>query len=160
MRRPGCWASTGGRSTLERSGTSSTSAVVPARSLPTSWSAASGPSASISPRRTRRRAGVFPAATHAGIGQEVVEHDWHGAAEGVLVTYYGADELRAVLARHHFEVVDVRSHRPLEREHAVTKLFITAIATSPGIPGRRPGRGVRTVGNKAVKSRGVPDMNG
>lgn len=80
-------------------------------------------------RRTVRRGGVFVAATHAGIGQEVVEHDWHGAAEGVLVTYYEAHDLRSVLARHHFEVVDVRSRRPLEREHAVMKLFITAVAT-------------------------------
>jgi SAM-dependent methyltransferase len=80
-------------------------------------------------RRTLRREGVFVAATHAGIGQEAVEHDRHGAAERVLITYYEAHELRSVLACHHFEVVDVRSRRPLEHEHAVTKLFITAIAT-------------------------------
>lgn len=79
-------------------------------------------------RRTLRREGVFVVATHAGIGQKVVEHDWHGAAEDVIITYYEAHDLRTVLARHHFEVVDVRSRGPLEHEHAVTKLFITAIA--------------------------------
>lgn len=78
--------------------------------------------------RSLRREGVFVMVTHAGTGQEVVEHDWHGTTEDVVITYYDADQLRSVLGRHHLEVVEVRSRKPLEHEHAVTKLFITAIA--------------------------------
>jgi SAM-dependent methyltransferase len=78
--------------------------------------------------RSLRPEGVFVIATHAGVDQEIVEHDWHGTTEHVAITYHDADRLRSVLGRHHLEVVDVRSRAPLEHEHAVTKHFITAIA--------------------------------
>lgn len=79
--------------------------------------------------RSLRPGGVFVMVTHAGVGQEIVEHDWHGTTEeDVVITYYDADQLRSVLGRHHLEVVEVRSRKRPEHEHAVTKLFITAIA--------------------------------
>lgn len=79
-------------------------------------------------RRVLRRAGVFVMVTHAGTGEEYVEQNWHGTTEQVVITYYGSDQLRSVLGSHQLKVVDVRSRAPLEHEHAVTKLFITAIA--------------------------------
>jgi ubiquinone/menaquinone biosynthesis C-methylase UbiE len=79
-------------------------------------------------RRVLRREGVFVMATHAGTGEETVEHDWHGSTEQVVITYYESDELRSAFDRHGLKIVDVRSRPPLEHEHAVTKLFVTAIA--------------------------------
>jgi ubiquinone/menaquinone biosynthesis C-methylase UbiE len=79
-------------------------------------------------RRVLRRGGIFVMVTHAGKGDESVEHEWRGTAEHVLITYYDSNELRSVLGRHQFQVIDVRSRPPLKHEHAVTKLFITATA--------------------------------
>ena len=79
-------------------------------------------------RRSLRREGVFVMVTHAGSAEDVIDHDWHGTTEHVVVTYYDADQLRSTLGRHRLEIVDVRSREPMEHEHAVTKLFITAVA--------------------------------
>lgn len=79
-------------------------------------------------RRVLRPGGVFVMVSHGGDGEESVSHEWDGTTEHVLVTYYSAEELRPELARHQFEVVDIRSRPPLEHEHAATKLFITATA--------------------------------
>lgn len=88
-------------------------------------------------RRSLRRHGVLVLVTHAGIGEVLVEHEWRGRTEVVVLTYHDADELQSLLARHHLEVVDVRSREPLEHEHRVTKLFITAVAASTGRVRRR-----------------------
>jgi ubiquinone/menaquinone biosynthesis C-methylase UbiE len=79
-------------------------------------------------RRALRPEGVFVIATHAGRGHDVVEHVWRGTTEDVIITYYDADQLRAALGRHRFEVLDVQSREPRAHEHAATKLFVTARA--------------------------------
>lgn len=79
-------------------------------------------------RRVLRRDGVFVMVTHAGTGKEFVEHDWHSRTEQVVITYYESDELRSAFGRHGLKVVDVRSRAPLDHEHSVTKVFVTAIA--------------------------------
>jgi ubiquinone/menaquinone biosynthesis C-methylase UbiE len=79
-------------------------------------------------RRVLRRDGIFVMVTHAGEGEEAVEQDRHGTTEHVLITYYDSDRLQSALGRHQLRVVDVRSRPPLQHEHAVTKLFITAAA--------------------------------
>lgn len=81
-------------------------------------------------RRVLRRDGVFVMVTHAGTGEEFVEQDRRGETERVVITYYGPDELRSALGHHQLKVIDVQSREPLEHEHAVTKLFITATAKS------------------------------
>ncbi len=79
-------------------------------------------------RRVLRREGVFVMVTHAGTGEEIVEQNWHGRAEQVVITYYEVDELRSALGSYQLKSIDVRSRAPLEHEHQVTKLFVTAIA--------------------------------
>jgi ubiquinone/menaquinone biosynthesis C-methylase UbiE len=79
-------------------------------------------------RRVLRREGIFVMVTHGGEGEESVEQERHATTEHVLITYYDLDTLRSTLARHELSVVDVRSRPPLEHEHAVTKLFVTATA--------------------------------
>ena len=75
-----------------------------------------------------RKDGVFAMVTHAGEGDEKVEHDWHGNTEYVSITCYDSDELRSTLGTHGIRTTDVRSRPPLKYEHAVTKLFVTATA--------------------------------
>lgn len=79
-------------------------------------------------RRVLRKDGVFVMVTHAGEDEESVEHDWHGRTEQVLITYYDSDELQSTLGAYQLRTIDVRSRAPLEHEHAVTKLFVTATA--------------------------------
>jgi ubiquinone/menaquinone biosynthesis C-methylase UbiE len=79
-------------------------------------------------RRVLRHEGVFVMATHAGTAEESVEQSWNGTTERVAITYYEPHQLRSALGIHHLKTVDVRSREPLQHEHAVTKLFITAIA--------------------------------
>lgn len=79
-------------------------------------------------RRVLRHEGVFVLVTHAGTGEESVDQNWHGTTERLVITYYEPDQLRSALGIHHLKAVDIRSREPLEHEHAVTKLFITAIA--------------------------------
>ena len=79
-------------------------------------------------RRVLRRGGVFVMVTHAGAGEDIIEHDRNGRTEQVLITYYEPNQLRSVLGRHRFRIVDLRERDPLEHEHAVTKLLVTAVA--------------------------------
>jgi SAM-dependent methyltransferase len=79
-------------------------------------------------RRVLRRGGVFVMVTHGGTGEEFVEHVWHGTTEQVVITYYESDELRSTFTRHGLTVLDVQSRAPLDHEHQVTKLFMTARA--------------------------------
>jgi ubiquinone/menaquinone biosynthesis C-methylase UbiE len=79
-------------------------------------------------RRVLRPEGVFVMATHGGDGEESVAHNWHGRTEHVLITYYSFEQLRSELGSQQLRVVDVRSRPPMEHEHAVTKLFVTATA--------------------------------
>jgi SAM-dependent methyltransferase len=79
-------------------------------------------------RRVLRREGVFVMVTHEGTGEEFVEYQWHGTQEHVVITYYESDELRSTFGRNGLTVVDVQSRAPLDHEHAVTKLFVTARA--------------------------------
>jgi ubiquinone/menaquinone biosynthesis C-methylase UbiE len=79
-------------------------------------------------RRVLRREGVFVIVTHAGTGEEIVEQNRHGKPEQVVITYYEVDELRSALGSRQLKSIDIRSRAPLEHEHQVTKLFITAIA--------------------------------
>jgi hypothetical protein len=66
--------------------------------------------------------------THGGTQEEFVEHAWHGTREQVVITYYESNELRSAFGRNGLTVVDMRSRAPLDHEHAVTKLFVTARA--------------------------------
>jgi ubiquinone/menaquinone biosynthesis C-methylase UbiE len=79
-------------------------------------------------RRALRPDGVFVMATHGGDGEESVAHNWRGRTEHVPVIYYSSEQLRSELARQQLSVVDVRSRPPMEHEHAVAKMFVTAIA--------------------------------
>jgi ubiquinone/menaquinone biosynthesis C-methylase UbiE len=77
-------------------------------------------------RRVLRPGGVFVMATHGGDGEQSVAHNWRGKTEHVLITYYSVDQLRSELGSQKLKVVDVRSRPPMEHEHAVNKLFVTA----------------------------------
>ena len=79
-------------------------------------------------RRVLRGGGVFLVSTHVGEGEEWVEHDWHGEAEQVVITYYEPEELVALVNDHGFAVCDIRSRLPLDHERPVTKLFVVATA--------------------------------
>jgi len=79
-------------------------------------------------RRVLRAGGVFVLSTHAGEGEESVEHDWQDRAEQVPITYYEPAELKSVVGDQHFRVMDIRSRPPLDHEQAVTKLFVIASA--------------------------------
>jgi len=56
------------------------------------------PSALSELRRVLRRNGLLLLATRGGIGEEVVEHQWMGCVEQVVITYYQPAELTSVLA--------------------------------------------------------------
>jgi hypothetical protein len=45
-----------------------------------------------------------------------------------VIRYHEPEVLSALVAEHGFRVADVRSRPPLEHEHAVTELFVTAVA--------------------------------
>ena len=79
-------------------------------------------------RRVLRPGGVFVMATHGGDGEESVAHHWQTRTEHVPLTYYSLEQLRSELGSQQFEIVDERSGPPMEHEHAVTKLFVTATA--------------------------------
>ena len=79
-------------------------------------------------RRVLRPGGVFVMATHGGDGEESVAHHWQTRTEHVPLTYYSLEQLRSELGSQQFEIVDERSRPPMEHEHAVTKLFVTATA--------------------------------
>jgi ubiquinone/menaquinone biosynthesis C-methylase UbiE len=79
-------------------------------------------------RRVLSDGGLLVVATHGGRGEEQIEHQWHGATERVAVTYYAADELRAILGGCGFRVDSVRERPPLAYEHQASKLYVTASA--------------------------------
>jgi ubiquinone/menaquinone biosynthesis C-methylase UbiE len=79
-------------------------------------------------RRVLREGAVLMIATHAGSGEESVQHEWRGGTERVVITYYEPDELVSLLTDHGFGAIECRSRPPLDHEHAVTKVFVTATA--------------------------------
>jgi ubiquinone/menaquinone biosynthesis C-methylase UbiE len=79
-------------------------------------------------RRVVQSGGVFVLCTHAGDGEDVVESDRDGQVERVVITYYRSEELTSVAARSGFEVRSVRSRPPMENEHQVMKVCLTATA--------------------------------
>ena len=77
-------------------------------------------------RRVLRPGGVFVMVTHAGHGEEFITVASSERTEQVVITYYEVDELRALLGHHQLEVVDIQKREPLDHEHAVPKLLVTA----------------------------------
>lgn len=68
-------------------------------------------------------------ATHAGPGEEIIEQEWDDRRETVLITYYEADELVALAAGCGLVATMVQERPPLDHEHQVQKLYLTAAAT-------------------------------
>jgi ubiquinone/menaquinone biosynthesis C-methylase UbiE len=79
-------------------------------------------------RRVLRPGGVLLIGTHGGRGEDVVEQAWKGQTETVVITYYEPDELADLFARYGFRVSSVRQRPPLDHEHQVTKLYVSADA--------------------------------
>ena len=117
--------------------------------------------AATTPRRGARRGpavlrpgGVFVMVTHAGHGEEFITVASSERTEQVVITYYEVDELRALLGHHQLEVVDIQKREPLDHEHAVPKLLVTATSQYRRLPpiagsGRRIGDDLE-VGDVAV----------
>jgi ubiquinone/menaquinone biosynthesis C-methylase UbiE len=79
-------------------------------------------------RRVLRPGGVVVVATHAGRGDETIEQQRGGRPGAVTITYYEAEELTALAVEHGFTPTAFREREPLEHEHQVRKLYMTAIA--------------------------------
>lgn len=80
-------------------------------------------------RRVLRLGSPFVIATHAGRGEEFVEHEWEGSSEAVVLTYYEVDELETMLDGAQLQLREVRQRAPLAHEHPVTKLFLSSVAS-------------------------------
>ena len=79
-------------------------------------------------RRVLRTGGTAVIGTHAGCGDEAVEQDRGGSTETVVITYYEPEELADAVTRHGCGLAALRQRPPLDHEHQVTKLYITAVA--------------------------------
>jgi ubiquinone/menaquinone biosynthesis C-methylase UbiE len=80
-------------------------------------------------RRVLRPSGVAVIATHAGTGEEMIEQERDGRSETVTITYYEADDLTALAAAHGLVPTKLQERPPLDHEHQVRKLYLTATAT-------------------------------
>ena len=80
-------------------------------------------------RRVVRPGSVVVIATHAGKGEETIEQVRSGRSENVTITYYEAEELSALAAEHGLTPTELRERPPLDHEHQVRKLYLTATAT-------------------------------
>jgi ubiquinone/menaquinone biosynthesis C-methylase UbiE len=80
-------------------------------------------------RRVLHPGGVAVIATHAGTGEETIERTWTERSETVTITYYEADELSTYAAECGLAPIDLQERPPLDNEHQVPKLYITATAT-------------------------------
>ena len=87
------------------------------------------PSALMEIRRVLRLGGVAVIATHGGKGEEVIQQTSGDRSEIVTITYYGGDELFALAAAHGFTPAELRERPPLDHEHQVPKLYLSAHAT-------------------------------
>jgi ubiquinone/menaquinone biosynthesis C-methylase UbiE len=79
-------------------------------------------------RRVLRTGGVAVIATHVGTGEETIEQTHDDRSETVVITYYEVEELSTLAAEHGLETTDVRGRPPLDHEHQVRKLYLTARA--------------------------------
>lgn len=80
-------------------------------------------------RRVVRPGGVAVIATHGGTGEEVIGQPRVGRSDTVTVTYYEADELTALAAECGLLPTRLQERPPLEHEHQVQKLYLTATMT-------------------------------
>lgn len=76
-----------------------------------------------------RPGGMLVVVTHLGDGEEFVSDPSDPHTDPVVITYYQPEPLREALERHRLTVTDIRTRDPLDHEHAVPKIFVTAIAT-------------------------------
>lgn len=79
-------------------------------------------------RRVTQVGGHLAIGTHSGEGEEWHDTEWNGRHEQVVVTYYGADELRSLVSGAGFSNVVVTKRPPLPHEHQVQKVYVEATA--------------------------------
>jgi ubiquinone/menaquinone biosynthesis C-methylase UbiE len=80
-------------------------------------------------RRVLRPGGTALIATHAGQGEEMIKQRRSDGWETVTITYYEAEELVVLAEEHGLAPVELQERPPLDHEHQVRKLYLTASAT-------------------------------